>query len=308
MSRIALCVELNRDQTERLRKAAGPDELVILTGEGHRVDCLAGCEIAFGNPPPTWLSAAGSLRWVQLESVGFGEYTSLDWAELGTNLTLTNLAGFFADPVAETALAGLLALGRGIDRLTRLKDRTEWEGDPLRTRLRLLAGAHVVMVGFGAINQRLAELLGPFRCRITTIRRDTPVPTLDAALREADVVVCTAPDTVETRNLFDTGRLALLPSHAIFANLGRGSIVDEAALAKALTTGTIAGAVLDVTRDEPLPSFHPLWRSPNTLLTQHSGGGTTDELDRKIDVFLDNLSRYRRGEPLQSTVDFVRGY
>jgi phosphoglycerate dehydrogenase-like enzyme len=309
MSRVALCFELSAGQTEKLRKAIGADELVVVTGENHPEDCLLGCEIAFGNPPSAWLSAAAeSVRWVQLESVGFGEYAALDWPNLGSTLKLTNLAGFFADPVAETALAGLLALGRGIDQVTRLKDGVQWEGDPLRTRLKLLKGSHVVMVGFGAINQRLAELLAPFHCRITTIRSEGPVQALDDALREADIVVCTAPDTAATRNLFDKARLALLPAHAIFANFGRGSIVDEAALVEALMTRRIAGAVLDVTRDEPLPPDHALWRCPNTLLTQHSGGGTADELDRKIDVFLANLDRYRRGEALQNIVDFVRGY
>ena len=89
---------------------------------------------------------------------------------------------------------------------------------------------------------------------------------------------------------------------------GGGSIVDEAALAKALITKKIAGAVLDVTQEEPLPLDHEFWRCPNTLLTQHSGGGTSDELDRKIDVFLANFDRYRRGERLQNIVDFDRGY
>jgi glyoxylate/hydroxypyruvate reductase len=308
MRRIALCVDLNLDQTERLRTALHPDELVVITGEDHSPDCLLGCDIVFGNPPSAWLSAKGGPRWVQLESVGFGEYTELDWPDLKSRLTLTNLKGFFADSVAETALAGLLTVARGIDQLTLLKDRGQWEGDPLRARLRLLKRANVVMVGFGTTNQRLAELLAPFNCRITTIRRKTPAHVLNAALREADIVVCIAPDTVETRGLFDAERLALLPSHAIFANLGRGSIVDEAALVVALKTGRIAGAVLDVTRQEPLPPDHPLWRCPNTLLTQHSAGGTADELDRKIDVFLANLNRYRRGERLQNIVDFVRGY
>lgn len=308
MKRIALCIELAPDQQRRLLTEIGADELVVLTGDHHSEECLAGCEIVFGNPPAKWLDRASSVRWVQLESVGFGEYTSMNWTDLQHRLTLTNLAGFFADPVAETTLAGLLAIARGIDRLVILKSTATWEGDPQRTRLTLLRGTHVVLVGFGSINRRLAELLTPFRCRITAIRRDTPINTLDAALKEADIVVCTAPDTSETRNLFDENRLSLLPTRAIFANLGRGTIVDETALANALTSGKLAGAVLDVTRMAPLPAEHRLWHCPNTLLTQHSGGGTADELERKIDVFVENLARYRRSEPLKNTVDFQRGY
>jgi glyoxylate/hydroxypyruvate reductase A len=308
MTKIALCVELNPAQQERLRRGIGAYELVIRTGDSHQADCLLDCEIVFGNPPADWLKLAEKLRWVQLESVGFGEYTHLDWARLSQSLTLTNLAGFFAQPVAETALAGLLAMTRGIGRLVRLQGSATWEGHPIRTQLRLLQGAKVVMVGFGAINQRLAELLVPFGCHITPIRRNSPIAELDAALIDADILVCTAPDTPETRSLFSAARLARLPARAIFANFGRGSIVDEMALATALQTGRLAGAVLDVTRDEPLPADHPFWTCPNILLTQHSGGGSADERDRKIDHFLDNLSRYRHGEALSGTVDFERGY
>jgi glyoxylate/hydroxypyruvate reductase A len=301
LTRVALWVDLSAAQTARLRAGLNGAELA---GVGD----LSGCDVAFGNPDADALVSADTLRWVQLESVGFGEYAALDWVTLGHRLTLTNLAGFFADPVAETALAGLLALARGIDDLLHLQATSTWQGDPIRTRLRSLTGCHVVMVGFGAINQRLAALLVPFNCQITPIRSDTSISSLDRALAESDIVVCTAPDTLVTRGLFDAARLALLPNHAVFANLGRGSIVDEVALAAALNTGRIGGAVLDVTEDEPLPADHPFWTCPNTILTQHSGGGTADELDRKIDVFLANFARYRCGEPLEGIVDMSKGY
>ena len=312
MSQIALCFHLAPPQYRRLADAVGNDQLVDLTGECMREDAIPEsfkrCEIAFGNPPASWLGDAEGLRWVQLESVGFGEYMDLDWHHLQSRLTLTNLAGFFAEPVAETALAGLLALLRGIDRLTSLKSEGHWEGDPIRTGLRLLHRRHVVLVGYGAINQKLAALLAPFECRIDFVRSNSPAETLDAALATAEIVVCAAPDTVSTRQMFDAKRLALLPETALFANLGRGSIVDEAALVDALRQQRLAGALLDVTQTEPLPKNHPLWECPNTLLTQHSGGGTDDEIDRKIDVFLANLDRYRRNERLQGVIDIKRGY
>lgn len=301
MTRVALCVDLLPSQIERLRAGLDGAELVE-TGE------VLGCEVAFGNPDPSAVMAAETLRWVQLESVGFGEYTDLDWESLGTRLTLTNLAGFFAGPVAETALAGLLALTRGINDLLHLQTSRTWEGDPIRTRLRSLSGSHIVMVGFGAINRRLTNLLAPFDCQITPIRSNTGLDELDRAITTADVVVCTAPDTPATRQMFDAKRLGLMPSHAIFLNLGRGSIVDESALAQALNTGQIAGAVLDVTEEEPLPTCHPFWTCPNTILTQHSGGGTADELDRKIDVFLANFRRFKNEEALVGVVDMKRGY
>ncbi len=301
MNRIGLCLDLSTVQIARLQANLEDAELVTN-------GTLQGCDIAFGNPDPDDLLSAETLRWVQLESVGFGEYIDLDWSGLGSRVTLTNLAGFFCDPVAETALAGILALGRGVNHLVRLQAAGEWVGDPIRADLRLLKGAHVVMLGYGAINRRLAELLQPFGCTISPVGSDAAPDKLDAVLPTTDILVSAVPDTPATRNLMNADRLALLPANAVFVNLGRGSVVDEAALAGALRRGHLAGAVLDVTCEEPLPADHPFWRCPNTLLTQHTGGGTNDEMDRKIDMFMENLQRYRNGAPLMGVVDMNRGY
>jgi len=301
VNKIALCIDLSTAQIARLQTSVGQAKLVT-NGALH------GCDIAFGNPEPEEIVAAGSIRWVQLESVGFGEYIDLDWSTLNKRLKLTNLAGFFADPVAESALAGILALGRGVNRLVALQAAAEWAGDPIRADLRLLKGAHVVMLGYGAINRRLAEMLQPFGCMITPVGSDATPDELDTVLPTADVFVSAVPDTPATRNLMNAARLDLLPAKAVFVNLGRGSLVDESALVDALQQGWIAGAVLDVTIDEPLPRNHPFWSCPNIILTQHSGGGTADELDRKIDVFAENFTRYRRGEALLGVVDLNRGY
>lgn len=301
MTTISVQVELSDAQKTRLTEDTGGCTVVW---DGT----LLGCDVAFGNPEPGEIASAKDLRWVQLESVGFGEYLNLDWDVVGQRLTLTNLAGFFADPVAESALAGILALGRGIDRLVRHQSSNEWVGDPIRTDLRLLKAARVVMLGYGAINRRLAELLEPFDCKITHFDSAASPQAIERALPTADILVAAVPDTPATRNLMNEHRLGLLPSHAVLVNLGRGSLVDEAALACALNECHLGGAVLDVTNDEPLPADHPFWTCPNTILTQHSGGGTTDELDRKIDYFLSNLTRYRAGQPLTGTIDLTRGY
>lgn len=300
MSGIALCLDLSEHQRARLQAGVGPFEL-------NHADNLSDCEIAFGNPSPKALAGATQLRWLQLESVGFGEYLHLDWAGQD-KLTVTNLAGMFADPAAETALAGILALKRAINQLAVLQDRKHWVGDAIRAEMTLLSGAQVVLFGRGAINARVAELLAPFRCKITSFGRDWTPEALEQALREHDLVVCTVPDTPETRNLFDADRFAAMKSGAIFCNMGRGSLVDEPALAEALTRGHLGGAVIDVTLDEPLAPDHPFWTTPNTILTQHSGGGTADEMDRKIDWFLDNLQRYSTDRPLRAVVDFDKGY
>lgn len=303
MTAIGVYVDLSDAQLTRLRQAV-PSSSVERVRQGAACDCA----IVFGNPEPPAVAANRWLRWMQLESVGFGEYAGLDWSRDGHTAIVTNLAGFFAEPVAESILAGVLSLYRGIDRLIRLQAVGTWLGDPLRPELRTLQGARVVLFGHGAINRRLGELLAPFGCVITPIRRDQSADVLDRALADTDLVVCAAPATPATAGLFDAARLGRMRRQAIFCNFGRGSLVDEDALADALEHNRLAGAVIDVTQAEPLPQQHRFWSCPNMVLTQHSGGGTGDELDRKIDLFLANLARFQKGEALENVVDFSRGY
>jgi phosphoglycerate dehydrogenase-like enzyme len=108
--------------------------------------------------------------------------------------------------------------------------------------------------------------------------------------------------------LFDRTLIAGMKRSALLANFGRGSLLDEDALADALEAGELGGAVIDVTREEPLPPGHRFWRCPNMILTQHTAGGTANEIDLKIEFFLANLERYRRGEALEGLVDPARGY
>jgi phosphoglycerate dehydrogenase-like enzyme len=309
MTEIFCAFPLSAVQERRLRENIGAATLHAFAPEAAASEARVvfdRCEVVFGNPPASWIAESPRLEWVQLESVGFGEYAALDWARLGKRLSVTNLAGFFAEPVAESILAGVLSLYRGIDRLAILKEKREWQGDALRPRLRTLEGASVVLFGRGAINARVAELLAPFRCAVTAFGRGWDPRALDAALARVDVVIATVPDTPGTRNVFDRARLSKLKRGAFFLNFGRGSVVDDDALADLLDAGVLGGAVIDVTREEPLPSDHRFWTARNMILTQHSGGGTADEIDRKIAVFVDNLARRRRGEPLLGLVDFSR--
>jgi glyoxylate/hydroxypyruvate reductase A len=305
--KIFTCLALSSEQLARLRAALPHDEIVYQPdAEKGRVE-LSGCEVAFGNPPPPWLSES-SLRWIQLESVGFGEYGGLDWGTLGKRLMISNLAGFFAEPVAQSILAGVLSLYRGIGQLALLQEKREWVGGALRPSLKTLERANVVLFGSGSINNRVTELLEPYDCEIARFGRSWTKDALDAALRGADLVIAVVPHTPETKGLFDRRRIGLLKPRSVFVNFGRGSLLDEDALADALESGAIDGAVIDVTQDEPLPSEHRFWRTRNMLLTQHTAGGTGDETDRKIDVFIDNLGRYKRGVAPLNVVDFQRGY
>lgn len=303
MNEVAVIVDLPEPLLARVRAAAAPWPTRVTMP-----DAPCRSPVIFGNPNPQVVSENTDLAWLQLESVGFGEYAALDWSRAGRNVQVTNLAGFFGDPVAQTALAGILALLRGVDRLVVAQIEGAWLGDGLRTSLRTLTGLRVALLGAGAINSRLAELLQPFSCSVSHIRSGTPVEERDSVLATADLIVASVPDTPATRGLFDAERFASLKQGAIFCNLGRGSLVDEAALVASLYAGHLDGAVVDVTQEEPLDEDSPLWHAPRLLLTQHTAGGTKDELTCKVEVFADNMARFHAGQPLRGLVDFERGY
>ncbi len=304
-----VCIGVDSAQRSRLERIAAGDRVHFAEPaslDGPPDARFLASEVALGSVPPDWVAASSALRWLQLDSTGIDAYLRPDIERSGVRIS--NLRGFFANPVAESCLAGILALYRGIDRLFVLQRRKEWVGPAYRPRLRLLTGRRVVLFGYGAINRRLAELLRPFGCEIVPFASDWTDEALDRALADADIVACVAPETENTRQAFDRRRLSLLKPGAVFANLGRGSLVDEAALVEALSDGRVSGALIDVTLVEPLPADSPLWDAPNVLLTQHTGGGSDSECDRKIDLFEVNLGRYRRGEAPDNPVDLSRGY
>lgn len=307
----------NRDTRQRLMDLAGQHELVICDPshpDREAESQFQRAEVAFGGVPATWVARSAELRWLQLDSVGVEPYLPLDWESLGARITCTNLHGFFATPVAETVLAGVLALYRGVLILHDLQQHAHWLKNDIRAKLRTLEGASVLLLGAGSIGRRLRELFAAFGAQVITFDRAgsgcdiSSTTELDAALPQVDIVVAALPDTPATRNLMNSERLSRLRESAVIVNVGRSGVIDETALIDALQASRIAGALLDVTSMEPLPPDHPLWSCGNVLLTQHTAGGTHDEMDRKISVFAENLRRYLSGEPLQHVVDWRQGY
>jgi len=269
-------------------------------------------DIVFGNPPVEWLRTATRLRWVQLESVGIDAYRADAGAEWTRRIVVSNLQGFFGTPVAETLVAGVLALRRGLVPLLQAQAGARWVREAVRPQLDTVEGGHAVILGAGSIGRHVQQILGGLGATSQLYARTAPDAALrtpaelDAALPRADFVFGCLPDTPETRGLLSRERLALLPRHALVANGGRGSLIDEAALAEALHRGKLGGAVLDVTAVEPLPPGHALWTSPSIVLTQHTGGGFADEVSAKTDFFHQNFARYLAGTPVKNIVDFAQ--
>ena len=303
--------KLSEPQRERLRKTSGVEHVAFLNGVEPDDDPpleFLNASICFGNPPAEWLRHSTQLKWIQLISVGFGEYLPLKELIHDKGLTITNLKGFFKVPVAESILCGILTLYRQLNHLVHLQSEKKWAGDDLRESLRTLKGNNVVLIGRGSINQQLIEYLAPFQCKLNLFGSDYNESDLNQALKQADILICAAPATPHTNNLLDQNRLALLPKEAIFLNFGRSNIVDTPNLIKMLNTAQISGAVLDVTDDEPLHDDDPLWTTRNLVLTQHTSGGMPEEIYKKLDFFDHNLQRLRRGEMMINKINLQKGY
>lgn len=266
-------------------------------------------DVVFGTPPAEWLNEATQLRWLQLESVGIEAYRGQEKAPWTAHIVITNLKGFFGAPVAETLLAGVLSLQRRIPELLTLQARAEWAQEQIRPTVKMLHGGHAVILGAGSIGLHLQKLLHGFGVTTSLYARTSPAAILhrpadlDGALPTADFVFGCLPDTLETAGLMNRNRFELMKCGSIFANGGRGSLVDERALASMLRTGHLGGAVLDVTISEPLPAHHHFWDCPRLILTQHTGGGFDREIAGKTDFFLANLERFQQGLPLRNVVD-----
>ncbi|WP_242478833.1 NAD(P)-dependent oxidoreductase [Hymenobacter lapidiphilus] len=261
-----------------------------------------------GNPPATWFTPLPpQLQFWQIDSAGIHQYQ-----QLRPSFAVANMGDLFAWPCAETMVAGLLALLRGVPQLAVWQTRRHWEGGAFRRRLGLLRGRRVLVLGRGSIGLAVAQQLGGFGCAVHFLARTDPQAQLHthaevlAALPTTDIVVNCLPGSAT--GYVSTEFLAALPPHALYASVGRGSTTDGPALLAALQAGRLAGAVLDVTAQEPLPSDNPLWGLPNVLLTQHTGGGYPEEEADRIKVFLRNLSHWQRGEPLENEVALDRGY
>lgn len=270
-------------------------------------------DVIFGNVPADWLTGATRLRWLQLDSAGADDYIPL-LSNPDSKLIITNLRDFYGRAVAEVVMAGLLAHFRRLPSLLAAQTERKWIKPVVEPGINRLHGRQVLILGKGSIGSRLGDILRSLECSVDHFARSTAGATLrtlaelEERLPRADVVVNTLPHTPATINLLDARRLDLFSPSAIFANAGRGSIVDENALIERLRDGRIAGAVLDVTQEEPLPADNPLWQLPNVILTQHTGGRFPDEIRAKVDVFLKNLKRFEAGEPLHGQLDPRRGY
>jgi phosphoglycerate dehydrogenase-like enzyme len=225
---------------------------------------------------------------------------------------MTNSSSVFDEPCAQHVVAFMLAWARKLPQALESQfDGQVWAYDKLRAISRILADETVLILGFGAIGRRVAELLAPFRLRLISVRRtvhgDEPIEAhaiseLDSLLPRADHIVNVLPASSSTDRLMSAERFELVKPGAIFYNVGRGTTLDQPALIAALESGRLGAAYLDVTDPEPLPSDHPLWLTPNCYITPHVAGGMQDEMLQLVRHFLDNLRLFESGAPLEDRI------
>ena len=256
---------------------------------------------------PEVIAAAPSVEWVQLPYAGVEPF--LDY--LDTRLTWTCAKGVYADPVAEWVMAALLM---GLRDFHLFATADSWCAESGRN----LFGTRITVLGGGGITQSLMRLLEPWGCRVTVVRRSEDafegadrtmtLASVHEAVAGADAVVVALALTDETRGVVNGALLESMGPQCWLVNVARGGHVDHAALEAALRSGTIAGAVLDVTEPEPLPDDSGLWVLPNCVITPHIGNTREMGLPLITNRVRENVRRWLDGEELLGLVDVALGY
>jgi phosphoglycerate dehydrogenase-like enzyme len=257
----------------------------------------------FGTEP---ISRLSGVQVVQALTAGYDHLVAL-LPGLPGGVTLCTARGLHDSSTAEHALSLILAAQRELPRWVRAQDEGRWE----HTHTRSLAGSRVLIVGYGSIGSALDTRLRV--CEAETVRvarQPRPdeqvfgVADLESLLPSADIVVLITPLSEQTRGLLDARRLALLPDGALVVNVGRGPVLDTSAILAETMSGRLRAA-LDVTDPEPLPSGHPLWHAPGTIITPHVAGGAAAFYPLAADFIVRQVRRFAAGEPLANVVTQV---
>jgi phosphoglycerate dehydrogenase-like enzyme len=266
------------------------------------------------------LKEGKKLKWIHSTAAGVAQLMYPELRESG--IMVTNPSGIFSVPMAEHTMGLLLALARNFPDSVRGQDRARWAQQEIWDKpqhLTELNGKVLLIVGYGSIGREVAKRAKAFDMRVwgvtrsgegdrTHAERIFSAAKLHEALPDADCVLISAPETLETKYLMGAAQIARMKRGARMINVGRGSLLDEAALVQALESGALGGAALDVTETEPLPAESPLWKAPNLFITPHTSGVSDRLWDRQTAILISLLERWFDGREMFNRVDFARGY
>ena len=313
--------QIPADGVAALRARFPQIEFVHATSDEERARGLAACDAAY-----TWILRAAEfanapkLRWLHTSAVAV---ETLCLPELfAKGVVVSNTRGVQAVPIAEHALAVVLALSKQLPLVLAHQRNAHWAQNDFRGAQLpwLLRGRTLGLIGVGTIGAEIASRARAFGMRVVALRRRTgqaAVPAVDqmfgpeqlaAFLSQTDVLVIAAPLTPQTLGLIGAAQIAALPTGAVIVNVGRAKIVDTDALIAALHSGHLGGASLDVYPQEPLPPDHPLWACPNVILTPHTSGFRQGHWEEVVELFAENLARFERGELPKFRVEPELGY
>ncbi|HZC46723.1 MAG TPA: D-2-hydroxyacid dehydrogenase [Candidatus Acidoferrum sp.] len=293
----------------------------------------SGCDVMLTFRVPNDIAErARGLKWIQLLSAGADHV--LGGPLKGSTIPITTTSGIHATPIAEYTLASMLAYGHRIHLALRAQIRREWmRSGAFMGSVDEIRGKTIGIIGYGSIGRETARLAAAFGMTVLALKRnpaervdtgwypagvgdpDGSIPARffgpderEAILRESDYVSVTLPLTNHTRKFIGEREFAAMKPAAYIVNVGRGEVIDEHAMAAALTAARIGGAGLDVFEHEPLEASSPLWELENAILTPHISGGYRAYMDRACELFAENLKRFAANRPLLNVVDPNEGY
>jgi phosphoglycerate dehydrogenase-like enzyme len=305
---------------QRIQQALPNDAVVNAQQASVRAMSIADAEILLATSLTVdEYRSAPRLKWVHSTAVGVARL--LPPPVVDSELVVTNSRGIHSDTIAEHAIAVLLAVRRSIHVAGVRQQAREWAQVELSTvEVPPLVKTTVIVVGLGTIGARIARLAAGLGMRVIGVRKRLALPRPDGVsdvvatdqlidvLPDADAIVLAIPRTHDNRVLLGDRELAAMKASAVLINIARGQLVDERALLSALANGRLRAAGLDAFHQEPLPRDSPLWSLPNVLITPHTAAFDGDYWTPVVDLFLDNVKRFRSGETLRNVVDKKRGY
>ena len=313
---ILVTIPVDQDVTARFEETAPGAAFRYVSTENVTREDIMGTDILIGFVSPELIQASPRLKLFQLNLAGANTFCLP--GILHEDTILCNSTGAYGVAVSEHMLASIFALTKKLNRYECNRKKHIWrdEGSVMG-----IFGSTTLVIGAGDIGSEFGKRMAALGSRVIGIRRHKVEPApymvdsgtmedIDRFLPEADFIACSLPATPETNRFFNAERIARIKSTAIIANVGRGTLFDQQALAEALMNYKIGGACLDVTDPEPLPKDNPLWDCPNLILTPHVSGfyHLHYTYERIVDIALENLRRYQNGEKLMNIVDRKSGY
>jgi len=277
---------------------------------GESAEVLKIADIAFGTPDADAVLSAENIRWFHVNLAGYTPYDRTDFREnfKAQGRIMTNSSAVYVEPCSQHVLAMMMSLARRLpESLDNQRGAKAWNDIETRQESYLLNDQTALILGFGTIGRRIAELLAPLKMNLIGFKRRisgnesikmVSESELDAQFPLADHIINVLPANDETINFLNAERLSKVKKGAIIYNIGRGVTLDQDALLAEMQTGRISAAYLDVTNPEPLPANHPLWTTPNCYITPHSAGGFSLERKKHVTHFLKNLQRFENGADL----------